>query len=99
MYSVFYVITFAYHPELNIERIIIEKSFGHSTNKLTSLNYLTREQLLFKNHKTLLQLKDCAINVAAKINPLAIPEMFSTELKFASDCLLGWFNKKLKATT
>ena len=24
-------------------------------------------------------------------------EMFSTELKFASDCLLGWFNKKHKS--
>ena len=22
--------------------------------------------------------------------------MFSSELKFASDCLLGWFNKKIK---
>ena len=43
MYTVFYVIIFAFHPELNIDRVIIERSFGHSTNKLTSLNYLTRE--------------------------------------------------------
>ena len=35
------------------------------------------------------------INVAAKSNPSAISEMFSTKLKFASDCLLGWFNKKI----
>ena len=54
--------------------------------------------MLFKNNKTLLQLRDCATNVAAKNNLLAISEMFSTELKFASDCLLGWFNKKYKRT-
>lgn len=26
----------------------------------------------------------------------AIPEMFSTEIKYAADCLLNWFNKKMK---
>ena len=88
IYAFSYVITFTYHPELNIDTIIIDRSFGHSTNKLTSLNNLTSEQLIFENHKTHLQLRDCAINVVAKNNPLAISEMFSTELKFASDCLL-----------
>ena len=28
---------------------------------------------------------------------LAIAEMFTTELKFAGDCLLKWFNKKYKS--
>ena len=51
MYAVSYLITFTYHSELNIDRIIIEISFSHSTNKLMSLNYVTSEQLLFKNHK------------------------------------------------
>ena len=59
---------------------------------------MTREQLLFKNNKMLLELRDCAINVAAKNNLLAISKMFSTELKFTSDFLLGWFNKKYKST-
>ena len=89
MYAVSYIIIFEFYPALNIDQIIIGRSFGHSPNILTRLNYLTHEQLLFKNNKTLLQLRDCATNVAAKNNLLAISEMFSTELKFASDCLLG----------
>ena len=57
---------------------------------------MTCEQLNFKDNKTLLQLKDYALNVLAKNSAYAISEMFSTELKFAGDCLLMWFNKKFK---
>ena len=42
---------FALHPELNINRGIIERSFGHSKEKLTSLNYLNLDQ---PNNKSLL---------------------------------------------
>ena len=57
----------------------------------------TIEQLNFKNNKNLLQLRDCALNVAQKKkSKLAITEMFTTELKFGGDCLLKWFNKKYK---
>ena len=31
-----------------------------------------------------------------KKNKIEISEMFSTELKFASDCLINWFNSKFK---
>ena len=56
MFVVSYVIIFAFHPELGIGRVIIEHSFGHSENSLTSLNYLTIDQLEYKDNKTLLQL-------------------------------------------
>ena len=45
----------------------------------------------------MLQLRDCALNVAKKKNKLAVAEMFSTEIKFAGDCLIKWFNKKFKS--
>ena len=48
----------------------------------------------FKNNKTLLQLRDCVLNVAQKKSKLAIAEMFTTELKFAGAGLFKWFNKK-----
>ena len=35
MFAVSYVISFAFHPELDIDRVIIE------SKRLTSLNYLT----------------------------------------------------------
>ena len=32
-----------------------------------------------------------------KKSKLAIAKMFTTELKFAGDCLLKWFNKKYRS--
>ena len=61
MFAVSYVIIFAFEPELHINRIIIECSFGHSLKMLADLSYLTREQVKFKDEKTLLQLKDCQL--------------------------------------
>ena len=96
MTAVSYVIIFAFHPHLQIDRVIIERSFGHSNLQLCSLNYLTSKQLKFKDINLLKQLRDCALSVTCKRNKLAISEMFCTELKFASDCLMKWFNSKFK---
>ena len=96
MNAVLYVIIFDFHPDLDMKPIIIERSFGHSIEKLTTIDYLTAEQLKYKDTTTLKQLRDCAISVANKNNKIAISEMFSTELKFASDCLINWFNSKYK---
>ena len=97
MTAVSYLIIFAFHPDLKIDRVIIERSFGHSIEKLSSLNYLTSKQLRYKDIILLLkQLRDCPISVSSKNNKLAISDMFSTELKFASECLMSWFNSKFK---
>ena len=45
MFIISYVIIFAFHPELDTDRVIIERSFGHSEHSLTSLIYLTIDQL------------------------------------------------------
>ena len=97
MFTVSYVIILAFHPDLNWDRIIIERSFGHSRVRLCSLNYLTNEQLKLKDLTTLKQLRDCAFSVASKKKKIAICEMFTTELKFAGDLLMKWFNEKLKS--
>ena len=96
MNAVSYFIIFAFHPKLKMKRVIIERSFGHSLQKLTTIDYLTNEQLKFKDVITLKQLRDCALSVFSKKNKIAISEMFPTELKFATDCLLKWFNSKYK---
>lgn len=43
LYAVSYVIIFAFHRDLLINRVIIECSFGHSLQQLNDLSYLTRE--------------------------------------------------------
>ena len=56
MFAVSYVKIFAFQPDLNFGRVIIERSFGHSLDKLITVDYLTRDQMQFLNRKTLLQL-------------------------------------------
>ena len=97
MFAVSYVIIFAFHPELQLDRVIIERRFGHSQMRLCSLNYLTSEQLKFNDVTMLKQLRDCALSVASKRNKLAIWKVFTAELKFAGNCLMKWFNAKIKS--
>ena len=66
MLAVSYVTIFAFQPDLNIDLVIIERSFGQSREILTYLNYIMCKQLNFKDNKTLLQLRDCALPVADK---------------------------------
>ena len=96
MQVVSYAIIFAFHPKLEMKRIIIERSFGHSLEKLTTIDHLTSDQFKFIDSITLKQLRDRAISVSEKKKCTAVSEMFSTELKFASDCLLKWFYSKNK---
>ena len=96
MNAISYAIIFAFHPNLDIKRVIIERSFGHSLEKLASIDYLTGEQLKYVDAITLKQLRDCALEVADRKNCHAISQMFSIELKFAADCLLKWFYAKNK---
>ena len=96
MNVVSYVIILAFHPKLQLPRIIIERSFGHSLEKLCQMDYLTSEQLHYGDLITLKQLRDCALAVDKKTNVLAISEMFCTEIKFATNCVLKWYQNKYK---
>ena len=49
IFAVSYVIIFGFHPELNIDRVIIERSFGHSEHSLASLNYLAILQIILQS--------------------------------------------------
>ena len=96
MNVVSYFIILAFHPNLNLPRIIIERSFGHSLERLSQIDYLTSEQLKYKDIITLKQLRDSALAVYKKNNPLAVSEMFSIEIRFATNCLLSWFHNKYR---
>ena len=65
--------------------------------KLTSIDYLTNDQMQFVNIKLIKQLKDCAIHVSQRKCKNAVAQMFCIKSKFVADCLLSWFNKKLKS--
>ena len=74
-------------------------SFDHSLEKLKEVSDLKRDQLSFSKPKTTFQLSYCAINVGRHASKRTISETFSTELKYEANCLINWFNKKLKSNT
>ena len=47
MFVVSYTLIFAFHPKLNLNRVIVQRSFGHSLLKLATVDYLTKDQLKF----------------------------------------------------
>ena len=66
----------AFHPKLNLDRIIIQRSCAHSLEQLTTLNYFTREQLSFVDSSLVKMLKDMAFEVARRKCKHIIGKMF-----------------------
>ena len=93
IHPVSYVSTFAFHPDLNLDRVIFQRSFGHSLNQLYDIFYLSRDILSLINPITNQQLTDVAIKISKWNVKQTIPEMFSAKLRFVVDRLLAYFEK------
>ena len=102
LYVVSYCTVIAFHPDLNILRLVIFRSYDQTPDKLTSLTHFQALEYNFFANKehfnkvTLKQLEDAAFSVQNREKNTALAEMFSIELKFTVDCLRFWFNKKHK---
>ena len=86
----------AFHPELKLGCIIIQRSFAHSIEQLTSLDYFTGEQMTYIDQSLIKTLKDMAFEVAKRRCKNSIGKMFSIESALIKKTLLRWFNQKLK---
>ena len=42
-----YVLIVAFHPHLKLRKIIVQRSYGHTLQQLTTLDYLTNDQNKF----------------------------------------------------
>ena len=82
MFVVFYVMIATFHPRLQLDRIIVSRSFAHSLEQLTTVNYLSREQLSFAESYILQMLKDYAVVVAKRKYQNSLARMFSIECAF-----------------
>ena len=96
MLVVSYTLMLAFHSKLNLNRFIVQRSFGDSLLKLVMVDYLTKEQLKFVDKNLIKHLKDYVINVSERRCKNAVAHMFAFEVKFASNSLLKWFNRKFK---
>ena len=82
MFVVSYVIILAFHPKLNIDRVIIQRSVGHTLKQLTTLDYLTNDETPVINVSLVHQLRDCASEVVRKKCKNSLAQMFSVDLSF-----------------
>ena len=97
MFVVSYTLIVCFHPKLKIPKIIVERNYAHSINELTSIDYLTIDQINFADQKLVSKLRDAAFEVNTRRCKNALAQMFSIETAFAKKTLLEWFNKKFKS--
>ena len=79
MFVVSYVMIVAFQPALKLERIILYRSFAHSLEQLTNLDYLTREQITFIEPYLIKMLKDIAFEASKRKSKTSLGQMFSIE--------------------
>ena len=87
MFLISYVLIVAFHPNLNLKKLIIQ----------TTINYSTDNQMKFIDIQILNQLKDIAIDVSKRKCKNTIAQMFCIESAFVKKTLLSWLNKKTKS--
>ena len=93
MFVVSYVLIVAFHPALNFHLIIIQRSYAHSLEQLTSLNYFSEDQMKFIDVEIIRQLKDIAIDVSKRKCKNKMGQMFCNECTLVKKTLLDCFNK------
>ena len=82
-----YVLVFVCYQDLHYDMIVIQKSYGHSLEKLCNIPYCPGNLSKYRDQATTAQLKDVTLRVSKQKFKKAISEMSCTELKFVNDCL------------
>ena len=96
MFVVSYVMIVVFHPALKLDRIIIYRSFSHSIAQLTTFEYLTREQITFKEQHLINVLTNMDFEVSKRKCKNSLGQIFSIECPLVKKTLLKWFNIKFK---
>ena len=58
-----YVLIVAFHLHLNLRKIIVQRSYGHSLEELTRIYYLTNDQVSFIDVTLVKKVNDIAQEV------------------------------------
>ena len=74
-----YVLIATFYPHLNLRKIIVQRSYGHSLEQLTTIDYLTNDQMSFTHITLIKQLNDIAENVGGRTCKNALGQMFAIE--------------------
>ena len=79
MFVVSYVMIVAFHPDLKLDKIIIQRSYVHAIEQLTSLEYFSQDQIKCINKDLAIQLKDIAFEVSKRKCKKTMGQMFCVE--------------------
>ena len=80
-YVIRYCLMFAFHPKLDIERIVIYRSFQQNEEQLFDLSHLKPKMLQFLDSVTLNQIKDIGLKVYEKKSSLLFHKCALLNLK------------------
>ena len=96
MFVVSYCHIYWFYPALNLDKIVIFRSFQQTSEKLYDLSHFKEDNIPFFNKTTFYQLKDATFAVLACKNSTSFAELFLVELKFTVDTLNDWFASTIK---
>ena len=74
-----YVLTVAFHPHLNLRKVIVQRSYGHLLKQLIMIDHLTNDQTSFIDVTLVKQLNDIAQEVSRRKCKNALGQMFTIE--------------------
>ena len=85
MFVLSYALIVAFYAHLNIRKIVVQRSYGHSLKQLTTIDYLSKDQMKYIDVKLVKQ----------KIYKNVLGQMFSIEIAFVKKTLIQWFETKI----
>ena len=97
MFVISFCQIYAFHPSLNLDKIVIFRSFQQKADKIYSLDHFRNEHIPFFNRVTFKQLKDATTSVLAREKSTSLSELLSVELNFTIDTLNKWFKSVFKS--
>ena len=97
MFVISYCQIYTFRPDLNLDKIVIFRSFQQNAEEIYSLHHFSQDHVRYFDVVTFNQMKDTATNVLIKQKSTSLSELFSVELKFTVDSLTKWFNDVFKS--
>ena len=96
MFVISYCQIYTFYPSLNLDKIVIFRSFQQSAEEMFDLSHFRREYKPFFDKITFQQLQDATTAVLVREKSTSLAELFSVEIKFTIDALNNWFSAMIK---
>ena len=93
------ILIVAFHPHLNLRKIIAQSSYRYSLEQLTTTDYLTNDQISFIDITLVKQLIDIAWEVSRRKCKNASGQVFTIETDLIKKHCYSGLTKKINLNT